>query len=260
MKKLSLILITTTLISGCTTQQKLAYLNNLQEPSRAETFTIDIPDYQIQYRDILYVTIKSMTPDGSITDFLSSIRGTGTATYLQGEAGQYLYGYDVNKEGEIIVPVLGTIKVAGITLNEARKIIQKVADKNFNNSTVECKLLSFKFTVIGEVRSPGTYLNYNNYLTVLEAVGHAGGISDFGRRDKILVVRSLAGETKTFTLNLQDKTILSSEGYYLLPNDIVIVEPESKKIFNLNLPTFSFIITTVTSILTSTLLLINYLK
>jgi polysaccharide export outer membrane protein len=246
------------MLSSCTTQQKLAYLNNLPEIGGVETFTMDIPDYKIQHRDILYITIKAMTPDGTITDFLSSVRGTGTATYAQGEAGQYLFGYDVNSEGEIIIPVLGTISVAGITLDDARRIIQNAADKHFNNTTVECKLLSFKFTVIGEVRAPGTYINYNNYLTVLEAVGRAGGVSDFGRRDKLLVIRPVAGGTKTFTLNLQDKAILSSEAYFLLPNDVVIVEPESKKIFNLNLPTFSFIITTATSLLTSTLLLINY--
>jgi len=181
-----------------------------------------------------------------------------SGTYTQSEAGQYLNGYDVDGNGEILVPVLGSINLAGSTLEQARQIIQEVADKHFNNSTVECKLLSFKFTVIGEVRSPGTYVNYNNYLTVLEAIGRAGGINDYGRRDKLLVVRPVEGGSKTYTLNLQDKAILSSEAYFLLPNDVVIVEPESKKIFNLNLPTFSFILTSATSLLTTTLLLINY--
>jgi len=247
------------LAASCTSQQKLAYLNNLSETGGPETFTMDIPDYKIQHRDILYITIKAMTPDGSINDFLSRYSGTmGTST--QSEAGQYLYGYDVGSSGDILLPVLGTIRVAGSTLEEARAIIQDEADKRFNNSTVECKLLSFKFTVIGEVRAPGTYINYNNYLTVFEAVGRAGGINDYGRRDRILVVRPVSGGTNTFTLNLQDKNILSSEAYFLLPNDVVIVEPESKKIFNLNLPTYSFVITTVSALITTTLLLINYFK
>jgi len=245
------------LTASCTTQQKLAYLNNLPETGGEETFTMDIPDYKIQHRDILYITIKAMTPDGSINDFLSPYARTG-GIYTQSEAGQYLYGYDVDSDGNILIPVLGTLQVAGVTLEEARAIIQSAANNHFNNATVECKLLSFKFTVIGEVRAPGTYINYNNYLTVLEAVGRAGGVSDYGRRDKLLVVRPVAGGTKTYTLNLQDKAILSGEAYFLLPNDVVIVEPEAKKIFNLNLPTFSFIITTATSLLTSTLLLINY--
>jgi len=130
----------------------------------------------------------------------------------------------------------------------------------FKGSTVECKLLSFKFTVIGEVRAPGSYINYNNYLTVLEAIGRAGGVSDYGRRDKVLVVRPTETGTETYTLNLQDKNLLSSKAYFLLPNDVVIVEPLKHKIFNMNLPTISFIITTVSSAITTTLLLINYFK
>jgi len=246
------------MLSACTTQKKLAYLNNLSETGGEEKFTMEVPDYRIQPRDILFITIKAMTPDGTIVDFLSSTRSYGGAYISQGESGGYLYGYDVNSEGNIILPVVGVIQVGGFTLEEIRKLLQVSANKVFNNSTVECKLLSFKFTVIGEVRAPGTYINYNNYLTVLEAIGRAGGISDYGRRDRLLVIRPVTGGTKTFKLNLQDKAILSSEAYFLLPNDVIIVETEYKKIFNLNLPTFSFIFTAVTSAITTTLLLINY--
>lgn len=261
MKNLSLILVTSLLLgSSCTSQKKLAFLSNLPETGGEENFTMEIPNYRIQPRDILYITVKAMTPDGLINDFLLSARNFGSSYITQGESGGYLYGYDVNPEGNILLPTIGAIKVGGLTLEETRELLQASADKVFKNATVECKLLSFKFTVIGEVRIPGTYINYNNYLTVLEAIGRAGGISDFGRRDRILVVRAVDSGTKTYRLNLQDKKILSSEGYFLLPNDVVIIEPESKKIFNMNLPTFSFILTSVTSAITTTLLLINYFK
>jgi polysaccharide export outer membrane protein len=128
------------------------------------------------------------------------------------------------------------------------------------NSTVECRLLSFKFTVIGEVKAPGAYINYNNYLTVLEAIGRAGGVGDYGNRNRVLVVRPMDKGTKTFRINLQDKKLITSEAYFLLPNDVVIVEPLKQKIFNLNLPTISFVISTFTATITMTLLLINYLK
>lgn len=247
-------------MTSCTSQKKLAYLNNLPEITGEERFTMEIPNYRIQPRDILYITVKAMTPDGIIMDFLSSTRNLSTSYISQGESGGYLYGYDVNPEGNIVLPVVGSIKIAGLTLEETRKLLQESSDKVFKNATVECKLLSFKFTVIGEVRIPGTYINYNNYLTVLEAIGRAGGLSDYGRRDNILVIRPVDGGTKTFRLNLQDKKILTSEAYFLLPNDVVIIEPESKKIFNLNLPTFSFIVTTTLSTITTTLLLINYFE
>jgi polysaccharide biosynthesis/export protein len=260
MKQIPLILaITLSLASGCTSQKKLAYLNNLPPVSGEETFTMEIPVYKIQPRDILYITAKAMKPDGSITDFLGSGINSGV-NLLQGESGGALFGYDVNAKGEIVLPAVGSIKVSGLSLEETKKIIQTSTNKVFRNVTIECKLLSFKFTVIGEVRSPGTYVNYNNYLTVLEAIGRAGGIGDYGNRAKVLVVRPLDKGTKTFRLNLQDKRILISEAYFLLPNDVVIVEPLNQKIFNMNLPTISFIITTTLSAVSTTLLLINYLK
>lgn len=248
------------LMASCTSQKKLTYLNNLPEAGEEANFTMDIPDYKLQPRDVLYITVKAMTPDGTIMDFLTSTRTSQNASFGQGESGGYIYGYDVNSEGNIILPVVGEIKVSDLTLEETRKLLQIRAEQLFKDATVECKLLSFKFTVIGEVRNPGSYINYNNYLTVLEAIGRAGGIGDFGRRDKVLVVRPTEKGTRTFALNLQDKSLLSSKAYFLLPNDVIIVEPEKQKIFNLNLPTISFIITTVTSALTTTLLLINYFK
>jgi polysaccharide export outer membrane protein len=258
MKQNLLILTAVVLLASCTSQKKLAYLNNLSGTGGEETFTMIIPDYKIQPRDILYITIKAMTPDGSINDFLLPSRNTSGGNLMQGESGGYLYGYDVNSEGNIIIPVMGTIRVNGLTLEETRKLLQISADKVFKNSTVECKLLSFKFTVIGEVRSPGTFINYNNYLTVLEAIGRAGGVGDYGDRSNVLVVRPADKGTKTFRINMQDKQMLASEAYFLLPNDVVIIEPLNQKIFNLNLPTISFILSTVTSTITMTLLLINY--
>jgi polysaccharide biosynthesis/export protein len=244
--------------SSCTSQKKLAYLNNLPEPSKEATFLMDIPDYKIQPRDILYISAKAMSADGTITDLLST--GTSGGSSIQGESAGFYIGYDVNPEGSIIMPAIGTINVAGLTLEEARKLIQTFVDTVFKNSTVTCKLLSFKYTVIGEVHAPGTYVNYNNYLTVLEAIGHAGGVGDFGNRNKIIVVRPVDKGTKTFTLNLQDKQILSSQGYFLLPNDVVIVQPLRQKIFNLNLPTIAFIISSITGTISMTFLLINFSK
>lgn len=259
MKQIVLIL-TVILAASCTSQKKLAYLSNLPEAGGEENFTMEIPDYKIQPRDILYITIKAMTPDGRIEDFLATTgSNSNSQANISGESGSYLYGYDVKSDGTILLPVMGSIEIEGLTLEEARNLVQESADKVFKNSTVECKLLSFKFTVIGEVRTPATYFNYNNYLTVLEAIGRAGGVSDYGNRNRVLVVRPHEKGSKTFRLNLQDKNILSSEAYFLLPNDVVIVEPSDQKVFNQNLPTFSFFLTITLSAISTTLLLINYL-
>ena len=247
-------------VSSCSSQKKLAYLNNLPINDSVSFFTMNVPDYKIQPRDILYVTLKAMSPTGEIIELLSSNRSYPAGNLLQNEPGQYLEGYNVDSKGNISLPIIGDVHVEGLTIEAIDSLLQISFSKDFKNAHIDCKLISFKFTVIGEVKAPGSYVNYNNYLTVLEAIGKAGGIDDFGRRDKILVVRPMNKGTKIFTLNLQDKKIISSEAYFLLPNDVVIVQPQPHKIFNINLPTFSFILTIVTSSITTTILLINYLK
>jgi len=258
MKHLSYILLLIILLGNCTSTEKLSYLNNLPETSEPQYFPVDVPDYRVQYRDILYISAKAMTPDGSITDLLQDRTGGVRSQYFRDEASQYIMGYDVDEEGNIFLPVIGKVQVADKTIAEIRVLLQAEVDKYFNNSYVDCKLLSFKFTVLGEARAPGTYVNYNNYLTVLEAVGRAGGVGDYGRRDRVLVVRPTDEGSKTYRINLQDKDLLTSEAYFLQPNDVVIIEPIGHKIFNMNLPTFSFVLTSVTSAITTTLLLINF--
>jgi len=220
---------------------------------------MEIPDYKLQPRDILYVTAKALTPDGNVKDFLTT-QGAMMSYANQADAGGSLYGYNVNSDGMVLIPALGSIKVSGLNIEEAREKMQTLADKVFLNSTIECKLMSFKYTVIGEVKAPGAFMTYNTYLTVLEAIGRAGGVSDLGNRDRALVVRTSEKSTKTFRVNLQDKDLLTSPAYFLLPGDVVIIEPMKQKVFNLNLPTVSFLITTVTSTITMALLLINYFK
>lgn len=248
------------LFVSCTTQQHLAYLDNLPETGGEEFFLMEIPEYRLQARDNLYISARAISSQGVITDLMSVSGGAGGTTLMQGEAGQFIHGYEVDRDGNVLLPVVGKVRVAGLTISEARLLLQEHIDELFSNATVECKLLSFKYTVIGEVKTPGSYINYNSYLTVFEAIGRAGGVGDLGRRDRVLVVRPSEQGTTTYRLNLQDKAILSSEAYFLLPNDVVIVEPHSKKVFNINLPTYSFVITTVTTAITTTLLLINYFR
>ena len=111
------------------------------------------------------------------------------------------------------------------------------------------KLVSFKFSVLGEVGRPGTYSNFNNQLTVLEAISMAGDITDFGNRRQVLVLRPTKEGTKTFRLNLTDISILTSDGFFLLPNDIVYVEPIKSKMLKINLSTISLLLTGISTLI-----------
>ena len=257
-RKIIILIIVAAITASCTSSKKLAYLSNIPETSEFQYFPMDIPDYKVQSRDILYITIKAMTSEGNIRDLLQGNEAYSQGAYIRDESSQFIMGYDIDLEGKIRLPVIGEINVGEKTLNDIRGMIQEEADKYFKNTFVECKLLGFKFTVLGEARMPGTYVNYNNYLTILEAIGRAGGVGDFGRRDEVLIIRSKKDGTQTYRINLQDKEILSSEAYFIMPNDVVIIQPVNHKIFNMNLPTFSFILASVTSTISTTLLLISF--
>jgi polysaccharide biosynthesis/export protein len=247
------------MLASCSTQEELSYLNNLQEVGGENAFKMEVPDYQVQPRDILYVSVKAQTPEGALTEMLNDQLAANTS-YITNEGSAYLMGYSVDPDSLVTLPLIGKIKVAGMNIFEIRDLFQSKVDSLFRHAYVEVKLMSFKFTVIGEVRGPGSYVNYNDQLTVLEAIGRAGGISEGGTKEKILVIRPEGSKTLTYHIDLQDKSLLSSPAYFILPNDVVIVQPNPHKTFNINLPTIAFVITTVTSTITTTLLLIDYFK
>jgi polysaccharide export outer membrane protein len=254
-----LILLTTLIFANCSSTKNLNYLGNLPETSEAQYFPYEMPDYKIQYRDILYIEAKIQNQEGKIEDLLQG-NSSMNAAYIGAESSQYILGYNVDEKGFIHLPVIGKISVGGKTLTEVKLYVQEKVDSIFRHTFIDVKLLSFKYTVLGEAKNPGTYINYNNFLTVLEAIGRAGGVGDYGRRDRVLVIRSTEGGTKTFRVDLKDKSLLSSEAYFMMPNDVVIIEPVKHKIFNMNLPTYTFALTSITSIITMTLLLIEYFK
>ena len=259
MKKLIPFLALILILGSCSTQKELSYLNNLYETGGENYFPMDVPDYPVQSRDILYVTVKAQTPEGALTEMLND-RTVSSGSMMQGEVSQYISGYSIDPEGMVTLPLLGKVKVAGLTIYAIRDLFQGKVDSLFRHAYVDVRLLSFKYTVIGEVRTPGSFVNYNDQLTVLEAIGRAGGIAETGTKEKILVIRPVGDKTFTYNIDLQDKALLSSPAYFLSPNDVVIVQPNPKKVFNVNLPTFAFIISTVTGTISTTLLLINYFK
>jgi polysaccharide export outer membrane protein len=245
------------LMTACSTQKELSYLNNLYELGGENYFPMEVPDYSVQPRDILYVSVKAQTPEGSLTEMLND-RSSANVSQITNEGGAYMMGYSIDPEGNVTIPLVGDIKVSGMTIYQIRDLFQQKIDSLFRHAYVEVRLMSFKYTVIGEVRSPGSFVNYNDQLTVLEAIGRAGGIAETGTKEKILVIRPAGDKTLTYNIDLQDKSLLSSPAYFLTPNDVVIVQPNPKKVFNINLPTISFIIATITGTISTTLLLINY--
>ncbi|MBN2611312.1 MAG: polysaccharide biosynthesis/export family protein [Bacteroidales bacterium] len=252
-KGIVLFLVAIFIVTACTQQRQLVYLRDLEETSDTNFFVKTQPDYRIQKQDILY--IKIYTFNREVSDLINQSSSTYQQNLFQNESSLYINGYSVNDSGYIEVPVLGKIMVLNTTIDETIGAIREKAYEYLKDATIIVKLISFKFTVMGEVNRPGIYRNFNNQLTVLEAIGMAGDINDFGNRRKVLVLRPAKDGTLTYRLDLTKKNLLTSDGFFLLPNDIVYVEPIKSKIFKLNAPSISLFFSTITTLI----LVLNYI-
>ncbi len=216
------------------------------------------PDYQIQIDDILYIKINSTNKEINEYFELNSSR-LNSQTNGQGNSF-YLRGFCVNDSGYVKIPVLGNIFVQGFTIKEVQELVQKKTDSILNNAIATVKLVSFYVTFLGEVNSQGKITVMQDEINILDAISLAGGIADYGNKKNVLVVRQTKKGSKTFRVDLTERKLLTSEKFYMLPNDIVIVEPLKSKSFQLGIRDYSLLLTTVTSTITMVLLVINLLN
>jgi len=242
------------LMASCTSHRQLVYLKDVDMTSKEEFYEKNRPEYRIQTRDILYVKIYSLNEE--MSSLINQTIGSYQQNLFQNETSLFINGYAVSDSGYIEIPILGKIPIAGKKMDEAIASIRQRADHYLKDATVIVKLISFKISVIGEVNRPGTYNNFNNQLNVLEAISMAGDITDYGNRQRVHVLRPDANGTHTFSLDLTDRNILTSDGFYLLPNDVIYVEPIHSKSFRINLPTVSLFLTSVSTLI----LVLNYIN
>lgn len=243
--------------NSCTTQKQLTYLQGVDGAEKDNFFPYTRPEYRLQMQDILYVKISTLNEDVNIMLSPGGATTGQQASQMEG-AGAYLMGYSLRDTGYISLPVIGDVFVYNMTLEEATKKIEQKVSLMLKDATVVVKLLSYHITVLGEVKTPKTFTYFGNQLTILDALGMAGDLTDYGDRTNLLVLRSSMGGSKTYRINLKDKNLLLSETYFLLPNDIIIVEPRKVKLINLNAGTISLFFSTIFSTLSLTLLILKY--
>ena len=221
-------LIVTVFCFSCANQKRTVYFSGERDSSVIANSTP--PETFIQPNDILSISVNSLNPAATLifnTPNISSVAATGSA----GGTVQ-TPGYLVNVHGYIQFPVLGDIKVSGLTTDQLRvQLVHSLVDKKLLvDPIVMVRQLNFKVSVLGEVAHPTVINVPSEKISLLEALGLAGDITIYGRKDNVLIIREENGVKKIKRLNLNDDELFTSQYYYLKSNDIVYVEANKDKV------------------------------
>ena len=217
--------------SSCVSTKQAGYFENV-----TDTLMITKADEiepLIQKNDILSIYITSLNPEASAVFNAPKSQVTSSSTTSgSSSAGGYL----VNTDGNIQLPILGTIKAAGITKKQFKSDITNIiVDKKLLiDPIVTIRHLNYEVTIIGEVGKPTVINVPNEKISLLKALGIAGDITIYGQKENVLLIREIEGKRKVKRIDLNSKTFLSSPYYYLQPNDVVYVEPNKRKVLNAN--------------------------
>jgi polysaccharide export outer membrane protein len=223
------------LTTSCISNKKMIYL---QGATQDYALPHDIEDYfelRAQSDDQLAISVASKDVELLARFNNNTLIGggnnsqTGTNTVNVSSGVSY---FRVDKEGNIEFPIFGTIHVGGMTTGEISKMIQKrmIEEGYINDAVVNTKIMSFKVTVMGDVKAPGTQTYQGERLTILEALGKAGDLTNSAYRDNVLVIREENGKRRAYEVNLLDnQAVFNSPAYYLQQNDVIYVQPNKSQ-------------------------------
>lgn len=222
-----ILLIISTCLLSCANSRKLVYFNDVKDNTYYGISKTD--DVLITPNDILSINISSLNPEASeiFNPDKNTINRSTTVTGTNTERGGYL----VDPEGNIQLPVLGKIKVAGLSKSQLKDILTKklLDQKLLKDPLVEIRFLNYEVTVLGEVGKPTVITVPSEKISMLKAIGLAGDLTIYGKRDNVLLIREENNNRVTRHVNLTSPDFLSSPYYYLEPNDIVYVQPNKAR-------------------------------
>ena len=216
----------TALFIACSTPKNYNYLQDL---TNGQVMSISIDGtIRLQPKDQISILVKSKDP------VMSSLFNKGITTSMkagQTEGNVYTTGYTLAPDGTIDFPVLGTISLKGLSRYEAEQAIQsRLREEQLKDANVTVEFMNLNYTVTGEVSRPGVYPIQKDAITLLEALGQAGDIAVYGKRDSVMVVRDLGETRKAYILSLNSaKDLLSSEAYYIRQNDLIYIKANDTK-------------------------------
>lgn len=214
--KLACFIIIASVLASCTSSKDVVYF---QDATQFETL-VDDNTFSTKFKVDDLVSIYVSVLDAEASAPFNLYRGAQEGG-IRPEQVDYL----VDKNGEIDFPVIGKIKIAGLSPSETQKLLEEKLSDYLVNPIINIRIKNFTVTILGAVNKPGTYPVNGEQITIMEALGLAGDINIKGRRDNIMVIRDFDGTKVYNRINLNQKNALKSPVYYLTQNDVVYVEP-----------------------------------
>lgn len=211
---------------GCASRN-LVYFSDLDASSGYSAKIDHVIEPKIQRGDLLKITVSSLNPESNLLFNVGVLNSNDEVRMNPADALNE--GYLVNTNGEINFPVLGVVNLQGKTKEEATDTMKEMITEYVKDPIVNISFLNFKVTVIGEVNKPGSFILDNDRISLIEALGLAGDMTQFGKRENVLIIRDEGGERKANRVNLNNKEFLNSPYYMLHQNDVVYVEPDKMK-------------------------------
>ncbi|AGA79213.1 polysaccharide biosynthesis/export family protein [Echinicola vietnamensis] len=244
---------------SCISNKKLIYLQE-QDADKMVATSGDLKvhkyeDYKLQLNDVLDVNIRTTSPelnllfnDSDASSNSNAMRG-GLA---DGGDVYFMTGYTIDDEGFIELPVIGNLKVVGLTVEEAKTLVEEEVIQYVNSASdyfVRVRLGGMRYSALGEFNNPGKYTILQNRVTILEAIANAGEMTTVANRHEVTLIRQYPEGSKVYKINLLDERIMESDLYFLRPNDLIYAEPMKVRELGTGatfVQTFQLLVTTLT--------------
>jgi polysaccharide export outer membrane protein len=215
-----------------------------------------LEDYKLRPNDLLSVSMHTLDEHSTTQAFMNRQLGSVTAANMN-QLMAYLRGVMVELDGTINLPLVGSVPVSGLSVSEVRKELNKrLAEVSDSLSFFEVRLLNYRVTVIGEVKVAGTYYFYEKGVTLLQAISQTGGLTDLANMKRVKVTRETPKGIVSTYLDISKPEVVSSEFFFLRPNDVIYIEPLKIKALRLN----SQALTLTLSLITLSLAVYNLIE
>lgn len=246
-------------LASCTSQKKMAYVYGISAAS-ADSINQNFHaqrEAHIVCGDALTITVNALDLE-AVESFNMPIYNPGQVGTDRVYSSYQLQYYLVDKNGCINFPTLGKIHVEGMTISQLTDTLTTEISKSVNDPIVNVHFANYQITVLGEVTRPGRYSVSSERITILDALGLAGDMTPYGKRDNILIARETNGKMQFERLNINEASIFTSPFFYLQQNDVIYVEPNGVRAVNSqNISLYLSMITTLGSMATVIVSVVN---